>query len=137
MGTSSTSLLGLSLELNEIIQVNTSTEPGANECLLNVSYFYSKFLRHHFIGIASQLSFEEGIIVMAILQMGKWKFRKEKPRLHYYQQLPLGPNTKAPVFLGGFRSLGEAGSLLTPLPLTYRQEENPGVDLFASNLPFP
>lgn len=54
-----------------------STEPGVNECLLNVSHFYSKFLRHHFIGIAS-LSFEEGIIVMAILQMGTLKFREEK-----------------------------------------------------------
>lgn len=45
---------------------------------MNVSHFYFKFLRHYFIGIASQLSFEEGIIVMADLQMGKLKFREEK-----------------------------------------------------------
>lgn len=47
-------------------------------CLINVSHLYFKFLRHHFIGIASQLPFEEGIIVMAILQMEKLKFKDKK-----------------------------------------------------------
>lgn len=44
-----------------------------------------------------------------------------KPRLHYYQQLPLGPNTKAPVFLRGFRSLGE-GWKPPNYPATYLPE---------------
>lgn len=77
MGSSNSSLMGLS----EIIQVRSlelSTEPGVYVCLINVSHLYFKFLRHHFIGIASQLPFEEGIIVMAILQMEKLKFREEK-----------------------------------------------------------
>lgn len=61
MGANSTSLMGLS----EIIQVRSlelSTERGVYVCLINVSHLYFKFFRHHFIGIASQLLFEEGII---------------------------------------------------------------------------
>lgn len=77
MGANRTSLTGLS----EIIQVRSlelSTERGVYVCLINVSHLYFKFFRHHFIGVASQLLFEEGIIVMAILQMEKLKFREEK-----------------------------------------------------------
>lgn len=76
MGANSTSLMGLS----EIIQVRSlelSTERGVYVCLINVSRLHFKFFRHHFIGIALQLLFEEGIIGMAILQMEKQVQRGE------------------------------------------------------------
>lgn len=55
-------------------------EPVASECLINVSHLYLKFLRHHFIGIPSQPSFEEDIVVAIFY---RWETEVERGEALY------------------------------------------------------